>query len=81
VSTVTVYVREGCHLCADALAALERLRAEAPFALEVVDIEADDDLHRRLLERIPVIEVDGAWAGDFFLDEAAVRARLRSTDG
>ena len=34
VPTVTVYGRPGCHLCDDALAVLERIRRDAPFALE-----------------------------------------------
>ncbi len=79
-STVTVHVRDGCHLCEDALAVVERVRADVAFALEVVDIECDDDLHRRLLERIPVTSVDGEWLSDFFVDEAALRARVRSGD-
>ena len=78
--TVTVHVRDGCHLCDDALQVVARVRADVPFALEVVDIEQDDDLHRRLLERIPVTSVDGAWLSDFFVDEAALRARVRSSD-
>jgi hypothetical protein len=80
VRTVTVHVRDGCHLCDDALTVVRRVRADVPFALDVVDIEADDDLHRRLLERIPVTSVDGQWLSDFFVDEAALRARVRSGD-
>jgi glutaredoxin len=74
--TVTVYGRPGCHLCDDALAALERIRAEIPFAVERVDIERDDALLRAYLERIPVIALDGAELYEYFLDEADLRARL-----
>ena len=76
--TVTVHVRDGCHLCEDALAVVERVRADVPFALRIVDIEADDELHRRYLERIPVTCVDGTHLADFFVDETELRARLRS---
>ena len=76
-AAVTVYVREGCHLCQDALAGLRRMRADgARFTLDVVDIEADDRLHRRYLERIPVIALDGRELSDFFLDEADLSRRL-----
>jgi glutaredoxin len=44
--TVTIYGRPGCHLCDDALAVLERIRAETPFALERVNIEEDDAVLR-----------------------------------
>ena len=70
--TITLYGRPGCHLCDDARAALERVGH--PF--EEVDIEADDALLARYLERIPVIALDGAELYDFFVDEADLRTRL-----
>jgi glutaredoxin len=77
--TVTLYGRDGCHLCDDALAVLERIRAAEPFALEVVDIERDPALHSRYLERIPVIALDGDELFDYFVDERALLARLRGS--
>ncbi len=74
--TVTLYTRPGCHLCDDARAALERLRAEAPFALQEIDIETDDALHARYLERIPVVALDGEELFDYFVDEEALRRRI-----
>ena len=76
--TVTLYGRPGCHLCDDALAVLERVRREVPFELVERDIEADDDLLRRYLERIPVVAVDGRELSDFFVDEEALRAARSS---
>ena len=78
--TVTLYTRPGCHLCDDARAALDRVRERTPFTLAEIDIESDDALHRAYLERIPVIELDGEHLFDFFVDEAALTARL-NTDG
>jgi glutaredoxin len=78
VKTVTLYTRPGCHLCDDARAALIRLQQYTPFALEEIDIESDDALHRAYLERIPVIDLDGEHVSDYFLDEAALTARLNS---
>ena len=74
--TVTLYGRPGCHLCDDARAALERVRATLPFRLEEVDIERDDALMRRYLERIPVVAVDGDEVAEFFVDEEAFRRNL-----
>ena len=73
---ITVYARPGCHLCDAALAELRGIAAEQPFDLEIVDIERDDALHRRYLERIPVVALDGAELYDFFVDAADLRARL-----
>ena len=77
--TVTLYGRPGCHLCDDARVVLERIRADTPFRLVERDIETDDDLLRRYLERIPVIALDGQELFDFFVDETALRAALRSS--
>ena len=76
-STVTLYTRPGCHLCEDARAALERVRAATPFELREVDIESDDALHRAYLERIPVVELDGEELFEHFVDEAMLAARVR----
>jgi glutaredoxin len=76
VPTVTLYGRPGCHLCDVARDGLEALRGELGFTLEERDIEADDVLLRRYLERIPVIALDGEELFDFFLDSAELRRRL-----
>ena len=46
------------------------------FELLEVDIESDDLLLRRLLEKIPVVEIDGEVVSELVFDETAVRARL-----
>jgi glutaredoxin len=77
VTDVVVYSRPGCHLCEEALAALVAIHDEGyEFALHEVDIESDELLLRRHLERIPVVEIDGIVASELILDEAGVRARL-----
>ena len=74
-STVTLYGRPGCHLCDEARAELEALRATRPFTLEEIDIESDDALLRRYLERIPVIALDGEELFDFFVDAGELLRR------
>jgi glutaredoxin len=81
VATIDLYGREGCHLCEDARAQLLALQAEYGFALNDIDIEADDELHKRYLERIPVIVLDGEHLFDFFVDEAVLRDRLGTVGG
>jgi glutaredoxin len=79
--TVTVYGRPGCHLCDDALAVIERIRADVPVAVQRVDIEQDAALLRAYLERIPVIALDGVELYDFHVDEGDLRARLARVIG
>ena len=75
-STVTLYSRPGCHLCDEARQALERVRQQAPFELHEVDIERDDALHARYLERLPVVAVDGEEVFEYFVDETALLRRI-----
>ena len=70
---VTLYGRPDCHLCDDAREVL--LRVGEPF--DEVDIESDDALFKRYLERIPVVAVDGRETFEFFVDEGALRALLQ----
>jgi glutathione S-transferase len=74
---VLVYSRPGCHLCEEAMQAIVALHEVGyRFELLEVDIESDELLLRRHLERIPVVEVDGEVVSELVLDEAALRARL-----
>jgi glutaredoxin len=73
---VTLFGRPGCHLCDDARAILERVRADMPFELAERDIEADDDTFKAYLERIPVVALDGEELYELFVDEHDLRARL-----
>jgi c-di-GMP-related signal transduction protein len=74
---VVVYSRPGCHLCEEAIEAIVALHDEGyRFALREVDIESDELLLRRCLEKIPVVEVDGVVVSELLLDEAGLRARL-----
>jgi hypothetical protein len=77
VTDVVVYSRPGCHLCEEAVAAIVALHGEGyRFGLHEIDIESDELLLRRHLERIPVVEVDGTVVSELVLDEIGLRARL-----
>jgi glutaredoxin len=72
-----LYSRPGCHLCEQALEELVGLHGEGyRFELIEVDIESDEELLLRMLERIPVVELNGEVVSELVLDQAAVRARL-----
>jgi glutaredoxin len=79
--TVVLYGREGCCLCDDARAVLERVRARCEFALEECDIESDVALLRAYLERIPVVTIDGVEQFELFVDEGELERRLRAVRG
>lgn len=61
-----LYTRPGCHLCDEARDAIEAVLADrrtrdlpVPPVVEI-DIDSDPELHRRFLERIPVVELAGS---------------------
>jgi glutaredoxin len=78
---IVVYSRPGCHLCEEAVEAVVALHGEGyRFELHEVDIESDDLLLRRHLERIPVVEVDGTVVSELILDQNDLRARLDTVE-
>ena len=80
-TTVTLYGRPGCHLCDEARDALDRVRRRAPFEIEEIDIETDDALHARYLERIPVIAIGAEELFDYVVDEDALQRRILYREG
>ena len=71
---VVLYGREGCHLCDEAR---EQIRG---FGVEPreVEIDADEELFKAMLERIPVVEVDGRVVSELAFDRDAFSAALHT---
>jgi Glutaredoxin-like domain (DUF836) len=79
---VVLYSRPGCHLCEEALTEIVALHGDGRrFELREVDIESEESLLRGMLERIPVVEVDGEEVSELVLDRAALLARLDTVAG
>jgi glutaredoxin len=72
---VVFFHAQGCHLCDNARGVLDRVGV--PY--ESVDITGDDALEERYREWLPVVEVDGARAFVYYVDEAALRRKLSQT--
>jgi hypothetical protein len=75
---IVLYGRDGCCLCEGALEVLERVRRRHPgrLTLRYVDIESDQRLLRRYLERIPVVAIDGEEAFELCVEESELELRL-----
>lgn len=56
--------------------ALETLRDEFVFAVEVIDVDADAELVSRYDELVPVLALGDEMLCHYFLDEAKVREVL-----
>ncbi|MGH2925964.1 MAG: glutaredoxin family protein [Solirubrobacterales bacterium] len=73
---MVLYGRDGCHLCDEARAEIEAIRADRGFEVREVDIERDEALHARYLERIPVVELDGEVVSELAFEPARLLVRL-----
>ncbi|MBS2970555.1 glutaredoxin family protein [Metabacillus sp. KIGAM252] len=56
---LTVYSRENCHLCKEAIQLVEELSREMDLTFKIVDIHCDDALVEKYGLMIPVIEYAG----------------------
>lgn len=70
---MVVYTRQGCHLCDDAAAVLRRHGLD----FELVDVDADAELHTRYNECVPVVVIDGKERFRGRVDELLLRRLLR----
>jgi len=80
---VTVYSRERCHLCAEAIETLERVAEDADVAvtIEEVDIDEDPELRGEYGDRIPYVVIEGRPAFKFRVDPEECRDRLQRAVG
>ena len=76
--SVVLYGRPGCHLCEEARAEIDSVRARREFDLTEVDVSLDPVLNARYKERIPVVVVDGVEAFELGLSAPELERRVRS---
>lgn len=74
-SHITVYSRQGCHLCEEALAIVRRL-AGTVHTVEVIDIDADPALIDEYTIRVPVVDVDGHEIAQYQVDSDTLARHL-----
>jgi glutaredoxin len=74
---VTMYMREGCHLCEQAKAAMTPLLAETGAKLYEVDIDDDPAMLERYTNDVPVIFIGSKFFAQHRVDLARLRRLLR----
>jgi glutaredoxin len=75
---VTLYTRQGCHLCDDARQVLAEARRRSPFDYREVDIDADGETRRQYNDEVPVIAIDGVKAFKYRVELKDLLRRLAS---
>lgn len=74
-AALRVFSRRGCHLCEQLLEVLLPL-VRGRLAVEVVNIDEDEQLRREYGTRIPVLEYAGQFVCQYTLDENALQGIL-----
>jgi glutaredoxin len=74
---LTLYYREGCHLCETMLQALRGLQSRLDFEVRLIDIDRDERLRQRYDEWVPVLCADDEEICHYHLDVEALLKRCR----
>jgi glutaredoxin len=77
---ITLYTREGCHLCEEAKSRILPLATEFRATLREVDIDDDPVLHDRYTNDVPVIFLGSQFVAQHRLDAAELRRRLQESN-
>ena len=75
---LTLYYREGCHLCETMLQALRGLQSDLAFEIVLVDIDREPALRQRYDEWVPVLCRGELEICHYHLDLTALSAALKS---
>ena len=78
---ITLYGKQGCHLCDDARQVIEQVCAELGTSYDEVDITTSAELMEAYGEQIPVTFVDGHQHDFWRVDPDRLRTALGPEPG
>ncbi|HHH47024.1 MAG TPA: glutaredoxin family protein [Thiotrichales bacterium] len=73
---LTLYGRDGCHLCEDMLAALQPWVESGRLQVRWVEVDRDPELRTRYGLRVPVLCLGAREICHYHLDPVALEAAL-----
>ena len=76
---LTVYSREGCHLCDAMIEEIREFQAGVEFKLEIIDVDDDEALRLRYGSLVPVLMAEGREICHYFFDTAALETVFKNT--
>ncbi len=77
---ILLYKKDGCHLCDEAEAILEKHMKEKGFLLEKVMLQKDTDMFERFGNRVPIVFINDKLTFEFKLDEQDFLGELAKFD-
>lgn len=73
---IVIYTRRECGLCHEAAEAIAPIANRRGLAVELVDIDTDEELARLYGEEVPVVFVNGRKAFKYRVDVAKLETLL-----
>ena len=74
---LTLFIREGCHLCDDMEQAVREYESEFDFEIQRVPIDNDAELEQAYGTTVPVLVCGDVEICHYFLDKQALMRVLR----
>lgn len=75
---ITVYTREDCHLCAEAIGTIEDVASEVDTDVDLTLVDVDEaGLDEEYGERVPYVFVEDRPTFKYRVDPDELRANLR----
>lgn len=73
---ITLYTRDGCHLCEDARSVVSAVAQAVGATWGEIDVDADPEDRAEYGDLVPVVLVDGTMHGYFRIDAGQLRQAL-----
>jgi glutaredoxin len=73
---VTIYSRNECHLCEEALKVLQELKNDLQFEIVEIFIDGNEDLEKQYGEQVPVTLIDGIHHDYWRVDPVRFKSSL-----
>lgn len=73
---VTIYSRQGCHLCESAIEVLTQMQPELNFEMEIIYIDGNEELEKLYGEQVPVTHIGGEHHDFWRIDPQRFKSSL-----
>jgi glutaredoxin len=75
---VTLYTREGCHLCDEAATVIAAVTSDVGASWRAVDVDADPEDRAEYGDLVPVVLVDGSIVAYYRVEPDRLRKALQA---
>jgi len=76
---LTMFSRDGCHLCEDMFEQLTALQQDYDFQINVIDISGDPHLEDQFGQKVPVLTYQDKEICHYYLDVANFKSLMKQS--